>query len=76
MIKLEQVHLLEASLGGQSSTAMDQIKAEPSKLPPLPPDAMIIIPVRYLVLFPGMIVPISDGFRSSHSRISFFSPTS
>ncbi|WP_194722991.1 endopeptidase La [Noviherbaspirillum malthae] len=44
---------------------MAQIKAEPSKLPPLPPDAMIIIPVRYLVLFPGMIVPISVGRESS-----------
>lgn len=66
MIKLEQVHLLEASLGGQEgSSAMAQIKAEPSKLPPLPPDAMIIIPVRYLVLFPGMIVPISVGRESS-----------
>jgi len=66
MIKLEQVHLLEASLAGQEgSSAMAQIKAEPSKLPPLPPDAMIIIPVRYLVLFPGMIVPISVGRESS-----------
>ncbi|MEC4718938.1 endopeptidase La [Noviherbaspirillum sp. CPCC 100848] len=44
---------------------MDRIKAEPSKLPALPPDAMIIIPVRYLVLFPGMIVPISVGRESS-----------
>ncbi|WP_151632933.1 endopeptidase La [Noviherbaspirillum aerium] len=44
---------------------MAQIKAEPSKLPALPPDAMIIIPVRYLVLFPGMIVPISVGRESS-----------
>ncbi len=28
---------------------------------PLPPDAMIIVPVRNLVLFPGMVVPVSVG---------------
>ncbi|RJG00161.1 endopeptidase La [Noviherbaspirillum saxi] len=40
---------------------MANIKAAPAVLPKLPPDAMVIIPVRYLVLFPGMVVPISMG---------------
>jgi len=30
-------------------------------IPPLPPDALIIIPVRNLVLFPGMMFPITIG---------------
>ncbi len=30
-------------------------------LPPLPPDALIIIPVRNTVLFPGLVLPISVG---------------
>ena len=30
-------------------------------LPPLPPDAVIIVPVRNTVLFPGMVVPITLG---------------
>ncbi|HJV54281.1 MAG TPA: endopeptidase La [Noviherbaspirillum sp.] len=45
--------------------AMEEIKASPSKFPALPPDAMVIIPLRYTVLFPGMIVPISIGRESS-----------
>jgi ATP-dependent Lon protease len=30
-------------------------------LPPVPPDAMIIVPVRSFVLFPGMVMPITIG---------------
>ena len=32
-----------------------------SPLPPLPPDAIIIVPVRNTVLFPGLVVPIALG---------------
>ncbi|WP_394756254.1 endopeptidase La [Rhodoferax sp.] len=32
---------------------------------PLPSDALIIVPVRNMVLFPGMVVPISIGRESS-----------
>ena len=32
-----------------------------SNLPPLPPDAMIIVPVRNFVLFPGMVMPVTVG---------------
>src|SRR5246500_177234 len=30
-------------------------------LPPLPPDALIVVPVRNTVLFPGLVLPISLG---------------
>src|ERR1700729_1926758 len=30
-------------------------------LPPLPPDALIIVPVRNTVLFPGVVLPITVG---------------
>jgi ATP-dependent Lon protease len=30
-------------------------------LPPLPPDALIIVPVRNTVLFPGLVLPITVG---------------
>ena len=36
-----------------------------STLPPLPPDALIIVPVRNIVLFPGMVLPITLGRPSS-----------
>jgi ATP-dependent Lon protease len=34
-------------------------------LPPLPDDALIIIPVRKLVMFPGMILPVTIGREAS-----------
>ena len=33
----------------------------PPPIPPLPPDAIIIIPVRNTVLFPGVVLPITVG---------------
>jgi hypothetical protein len=30
-------------------------------LPPIPPDALIIVPVRNTVLFPGLVLPITLG---------------
>jgi ATP-dependent Lon protease len=35
--------------------------------PPLPPDAMIIVPVRNFVLFPGMVMPVTVGRQKSIS---------
>jgi len=40
-------------------------QAEANPLPTLPSDALVIIPVRNMVLFPGMVVPISIGRSSS-----------
>jgi ATP-dependent Lon protease len=34
-------------------------------LPPLPPDALIIVPVRNTVLFPGLVLPITVGRAKS-----------
>ncbi|MGP8193311.1 MAG: endopeptidase La [Methylovirgula sp.] len=34
-------------------------------MPPLPPDALIVIPVRNIVLFPGYVVPITIGREGS-----------
>src|SRR6185437_1657403 len=31
------------------------------ELPPLPPDALIILPVRGMVLFPGIVLPVAIG---------------
>src|SRR5437762_13917017 len=42
----------------QASTAAN---ATPPNYPDLPADALILLPVRNLVLFPGLIVPISVG---------------
>src|SRR3984885_3982493 len=34
-------------------------------LPPLPADALIIVPVRNIVLFPGMVLPVALGRQKS-----------
>src|SRR5271168_2784813 len=43
------MEMLSANEGAQSATAM----------PALPPDALIIVPVRNTVLFPGLVLPIT-----------------
>ena len=42
-----------------------QAAASPGATLALPEDAMVIVPVRNLVLFPGMILPVTIGRESS-----------
>ncbi len=55
----------------KESAPQGSAKSSPSSinsgtvLPPLPPDAMIIVPVRNTMLFPGLVVPISLGRQKS-----------
>lgn len=52
---------------GQAMTAtMPETKSETK---PLPPDALIVVPVRDLVLFPEMVFPVSVGRPSSIAAI-------
>ena len=50
-----------------TSQSADPAGSEPDKgreahnFPPLPADAMIIVPVRNFVLFPGMVMPVTVG---------------
>ena len=48
---MAEVEMLSSSEPGQSG----------STLPPLPADALIIVPVRNTVLFPGLMLPITLG---------------
>ena len=45
------------------TAAGDRIRERPARsaAPPLPPDSLIIVPVRGMVLFPGMALPIALG---------------
>lgn len=47
------------------SNADAQAPQEAGVAPPLPDDAMVIVPVRNMVLFPGLVVPITIGRPSS-----------
>jgi len=51
---------MTAELRGESSSDESPARSAPS-YPPLPADALIIVPVRNLVLFPGMVFPLSIG---------------
>jgi ATP-dependent Lon protease len=42
-------------------SAKEGAAASGTTLPPLPPDALIIVPVRNTVLFPGLVLPITLG---------------
>src|SRR6516225_764547 len=48
--------MLSANEGGQQRAAT---------MPPLPPDALIVVPVRNTVLFPGLVLPITLGRQKS-----------
>src|SRR5262250_1195515 len=43
----------------------EQKTADQGGQPPLPPDAMILLPMRQTVLFPGIVLPLSIGRKSS-----------
>jgi len=43
----------------------EQKTADQGGQPPLPPDSMILLPVRQTVLFPGIVLPLSIGRKSS-----------
>jgi ATP-dependent Lon protease len=47
-------------------TAQDRTDTERNDAhPPLPQDALILLPVRQVVLFPGMMLPVAIGRQSS-----------
>jgi ATP-dependent Lon protease len=49
-----------------SGPSGDAEKGRPeTQFPPLPADAMIIVPVRNFVLFPGMVMPVTVGRAKS-----------
>jgi ATP-dependent Lon protease len=61
----EQEQIFAAKIDSDNAAVIDQIKARPSEFPPLPADALAVIPLRNMVMFPGMVVPISVGRERS-----------
>ena len=60
------------ALGDQTSTGTDKIAAETNNGRPnieLPSDALIVLPVRKVVLFPGLIIPLTIGRQKSIAAV-------
>ena len=55
------VDLKMADLEMRTNNATPEAAGVQPQLPPLPPDALIIVPVRNTVLFPGLVLPITLG---------------
>ena len=64
MADTEIVRSLEQGEQGVDVTQPEGVRSNENR-PPLPSDAMIIVPVRDLVLFPGMVAPVTLGRRKS-----------
>src|SRR5204863_3401620 len=47
--------------GGSPASGAPQATGNTTAIKPLPPDAMIIMPVRNFVLFPGVVMPVTIG---------------
>jgi ATP-dependent Lon protease len=52
---------LESLVAEAKSSNAESGPGSATTLPPLPPDALIILPVRNIVLFPGLVMPIAVG---------------
>ena len=59
MADIENMRSLEH--GSESAGESPATARQETNFLPLPPDAMIIVPVRNFVLFPGMVMPVSIG---------------
>ena len=60
MAETEIMRSLEQG-GASAGPEPEKEREEHQNLPPLPDDAMIVVPVRNFVLFPGMVMPVTVG---------------
>src|SRR5437588_5629842 len=63
-MKMEQVIPSAAN-----ATADETRREKESAYPPIPEDALIILPTRNLVLFPGLVMPINVGREASVAAV-------
>ncbi len=64
-IGTEQQHRGESAAATQGAPAGSNAETARSAAPPLPADALIILPMRNMVLFPGMVMPLAIGRERS-----------
>ena len=62
---MADINQMRMEQGGTAPSARPEQTRSEAPLPPLPPDAMIIMPVRNFVLFPGIVMPVTAGRQRS-----------
>src|SRR5579863_10666669 len=63
---LDEKELRAAEPAPPAAAALEPVLAQ---LPPLPEDALILIPTRNLVLFPGTVLPVTLGRQRSIAAV-------
>src|SRR3989440_11992841 len=58
-----------ATPAASEATAEATRREMPGAFPPIPDDALIILPTRNLVLFPGLVMPINVGRDASVAAV-------
>ena len=58
---MAEANIMRMEQAAPATPSEPEKAAQESNFPPLPADAMIILPVRSFVLFPGMVMPITIG---------------
>src|SRR5207237_8547166 len=59
----------QAPTAASSATAEETRRGTEAAFPPIPDDALIILPTRNLVLFPGLVMPINVGREASVAAV-------
>src|SRR5947208_13444329 len=60
---------MEQATPAANATADETRREKESVFPPIPEDALIILPTRNLVLFPGLVMPINVGREASVAAV-------
>ena len=61
---------MEQANAATADAVAEQTRPEPERtVPPIPDDALIILPTRNLVLFPGLVMPINVGREASVAAV-------
>src|SRR2546423_6895322 len=58
-----------ATTAASEATAEATRREMPGAFPPIPDDALIILPTRNLVLFPGLVMPVNIGREASVAAV-------
>ncbi|MCC7325178.1 MAG: endopeptidase La [Burkholderiales bacterium] len=69
-LEIEEVRNADAATHGEAGRPDERVPPD-TAVPPLPDDAIALLPVRNLVLFPGLVLPIAVGRERSRAAAQY-----